>query len=170
MYSADDTANKEIEPNKFVASPVWDYDWAYGQYEKQTKLSVSGSNLDPANPQAWFAKDRAYDDAQDFGDRKYSLQSKLANNADFQAIIKKAWQTNFYDKIQTYYAENGKLDTWYNEIKDSVAMNEARWGIISNRNNMYGTMYGSSGWGSKDTGSTHEAAVNYLKNTKRFLR
>lgn len=165
MYSADDTANKEIEPNKFVASPAWDYDWAYGQYEKQTKLSVSGLHLNPANPQAWFAKDRAYDDAQDFDDRKYSLQSKLANNADFQAIIKKAWQTNFYDKIQTYYAENGKLDTWYNEIKDSVAMNEARWGIISNRNNMYGTMYGSSGWGSKDTGSTHEAAVNYLKNT-----
>lgn len=165
MYSADDTANKEIEPNKFVASPVWDYDWAYGQYEKQTKLSVSGSHLNPANPQAWFAKDRAYDDAQDPNDRKYSLQSKLANNADFQAIIKKAWQTNFYDKIQTYYAENGKLDTWYNEIKDSVAMNEARWGIIENRNNMYGTMYGESGWGSKDTGSTHEAAVNYLKNT-----
>lgn len=152
----------------FVANPVWDYDWAYGQYMKDEKESVTGSGvtspLDTDNPQAWYAKTKKLgDDELD----KYSIQSQLAtNNSDFKSVVRKVWEeTNgFYDKIQTYYATDGQIDTWYNQIKDSVNMNETRWGFIANDPLIKGESgNGSDGWGSKNTGDNHEAAVKYLK-------
>lgn len=152
----------------FVANPVWDYDWAYGQYMKDEKESVTGSGvtspLDTDNPQAWYAKTKKLgDDELD----KYSIQSQLAtNNSDFKSVVRKVWEeTNgFYDKIQTYYATNGQIDTWYSQIKDSVNMNETRWGFIANDPLIKGVSgNGSDGWGSKNTGDNHEAAVKYLK-------
>lgn len=151
----------------FVANPVWDYDWAYGQYEKQTKKDVNGKFLDPVNPKDWFAKSKQIGDNEADGNNKYSIQSQLAtNNSEFKSVVRKVWEeTNgFYDKIQTYYAAGGQIDKWYDQIKDSVNMNETRWGFIASDPLIKGVSNnGTDGWGSKNTGDNHLAAVNYLK-------
>lgn len=152
----------------FVANPVWDYDWAYGQYEKDAKNSVTNSGvsspLDTDNPQAWYAKTKQMGDNQ-IDD--YSIQSQLANNnSAFKSEVRKAWEgtDGFYATIQKYFGDNSQIDTWYTQIKDSVNMNETRWGFIANdplKNGATGN--GSDGWGSNNTGDNHLAAVNYLK-------
>lgn len=147
---------------RFVASPVWDYDWAFGQYESLAKYDVNGIPLDPKDTKNWYAKNKRYDDSSYDTADKYSIQSKLANNLSFQQVIKKVWngtdtQEGFYAKVQKYYGDNSQIDQWYNEIKASVNMNETRWGFIKNNN--------IENWGSSDTGDNHSDAVNYLENT-----
>lgn len=149
---------------RFVASPVWDYDWAFGQYENLAKFDVNGIALDPKNTDIWYAKNKKYDDSSYNTASKYSIQSKLANNSSFQQVIKKVWdgtgpQEGFYAKVQKYYGNNSQIDQWYNEIKASVNMNETRWGFI-----LYNNLKVNGDWGSSDTGATHSAAVNYLEN------
>lgn len=148
--------------SRFVASPVWDYDWAFGQYGKtDAKYDVNNKPLNPKATDAWFAKNKRMDDSSLTSKKEYSIQSKLANNTDFQKVIKKVWdgtdtQEGFYAKAQKYYGENSQLDAWYNLISASVNMNETRWGFIKNNN--------ITDWGSSNTGDTHQAAVNYLEN------
>lgn len=150
---------------RFVASPVWDYDWAFGQYEKTVKLNVNGNNLYPQKIDSWYAKDKSKDDSEDSNNLGYSIQSKLANNSSFQQVIKKVWdgtgsQEGFYAKVKKYYGNDSKIDQWYNKIKDSVNMNETRWGFI-----LYNNLKVNGDWGSSNTGDTHSEAVNYLENT-----
>lgn len=142
---------------RFVASPVWDYDWALGQYKTNdynAKHDVDGNILYTQNAVGWFAKNKAMGDGADT--LKYSLQSRLANNTNFLPVIKKVWTNSFYEEVQKYYEDGGQIDQWYNQISSSVAMNEARWDFISRDL--------ATGWGSKNTGLNHQDAVNYLKN------
>lgn len=145
---------------RFVASPVWDYDWAFGQYKNKVKLDFDGKELDPKSTSDWYAKNKRYDNSE--GDAKYSIQSKLANNSSFQQVIKKVWdgtdtQEGFYAKVQKYYGGNSQLDAWYNKISDSVNMNETRWGFIKDDN--------VEDWGSADNSDTHLGAVNWLESS-----
>lgn len=152
----------------FVANPVWDYDWAYGQYKNETKKGKVGTSEYTLNTEKagtvndgqnyWVAKYKYFDDSKGTNGTNYSIQSQLASqNSDFKAEIRKQWEgTNgFYETIKNYYGNDSKIDKWYNQIKDSVDMNETRWGFI--RSNPIET------WGSTNTGDTHEAAVNYLE-------
>lgn len=145
----------------FVASPVWDYDWALGQ-NSGTKKAKDGSLLYANNAEAWFAKYKAMGDGTQSG--SYSLQSKLATDSNFQTVIKKVWfgknNDGFYNKVQAYYTDGGQLDTWKNQISKSVSMNEERWGFIANNP-------ARSSWGSPDTtgGNGFTGAVNFLKTT-----
>ena len=155
----------------FVANPVWDYDWAYGQYDNaevyKPKKDISDSVLKTANPAAWVAKDKAMDDSKD-SSKGRSIQSQLAGtNEAFKAEIRKQWESNsstgFYKNIKTYYeGENNQLDTWYNAIKASVDMNEERWHFIETN------PLKTAGWGSNNAitsdGSGFDGAVKYLKN------
>lgn len=154
----------------FVANPVWDYDWAYGQYENTTKKGNDGNNQYTLNTKDagssdgtgnyWVAKYKLMDDSKgNNGLTGYSIQSQLASqNPDFKAEIRKQWEgTNgFYAKIKGYYGTNGKIDTWFNLINASVEMNETRWNFIHNDP--------ISSWGSVNTGDNHTAAVTSLNN------
>ncbi len=149
------------ENARFVASPVWDYDWAYGQYmlksdNSNVKYDVSGNALHPESPTSWLAKIKTMDDSSSKSG-KYSIQSKLADTNDsFQSLIKKVWNDSFHSTIKTYYTENGQIDQWYSQISASLSMNDKRWGFVGS--DLIST------WGSKDTGDTYSAAVEYLKN------
>ena len=146
---------------RFVASPVWDYDWAYGQYTLKSdnsniKYAVDGSALHPEDPEKWLAKIKSID-ASESNTGTYSIQSKLADtNSSFQSLIKKVWNDEFYSTIKTYYTDDGQIDQWYDQISASVSMNERRWGFIANDP--------ITSWGSKDTGNLHSVAVEYLKS------
>lgn len=158
----------------FVANPVWDYDWAYGQYEKQVKKDVNGTLLNSADPKAWFAKAKQIGDNEADGNNKYSIQSQLASNSDsFKSVVRKVWEqeNGFYDNIKKYYGDNSQIDAWYNQIKDSVDMNETRWGFIANDPLIKGESgTGRDSWGSKNTGANQADAVNYLENTWTKVR
>lgn len=154
----------------FVANPVWDYDWAYGQYENKVKKDVNDTLLDSADPKAWFAKSKQIGDNEADSNNKYSIQSQLAtNNSDFKSVVRKVWEqeNGFYDNIKKYYGDNSQIDAWYNQIKDSVDMNETRWGFIAS-DPLINISTGS--WGSKNTGANHAEAVYYLENTWTKVR
>lgn len=151
----------------FVASPVWDYDWALGQ-NNGSKKSKSGSDLYSKDATQWFARDKAMGKGDATG--KYSLQSKLATDSNFKTVIKKVWNgknnDGFYAKVQEYYKTGGYLDTWKNQISKSVNMNETRWGFIANN------PLRSGAWGEASTNTTNfngktgfEGAVEFLKGT-----
>ncbi len=165
-YVTLDCTQNDAEGNGavFVANPVWDYDWAYGQYKSTSKEAVTGneSPLVPNDPEKWYAK------AKKIGDNEldeYSIQSQLANNNPyFKTEVRKQWESNsstgFYKNIQNYYAEGGQLDTWKSKIEASINMNETRWGFIAENP--------LSSWGSNNAitsgGSGFDGAVKYLKN------
>lgn len=151
----------------FVASPVWDYDWALGQ-NNGSKKSVTGSDLYSKDATKMFAMDKAMGDGTQSG--SYSLQSKLANDTNFKTVIKKVWfgknNDGFYNKAQEYYTTGGWLDTRRDQIAASVNMNEERWGFIAN-NPLRGFV-----WGYASTNTTNfnnktgfEGAVEFLKGT-----
>lgn len=136
----------------FVANPVWDYDWAYGQYDNSVgkKVDVNGTQLDTKGTNSWVAKNKAMDDSKK-QDKGRSLQSQLAGtNSDFKSVIRKVWEeTNgFYDKIKQYYSSDGQITSWKNKISSSVNMNETRWGFIKDDLILK--------WGSVDTGDTFD--------------
>lgn len=151
----------------FVASPVWDYDWALGQ-NNGSKKSVTGSDLYSKYATKMFAMDKAMGKGDATG--KYSLQSRLATDSNFKTVIKKVWlgknNDGFYNKAQEYYNNGGWLDTWRDQIAASVNMNEERWGFIAN-NPLRGSV-----WGYASTNTTNfnnktgfEGAVEFLKGT-----
>lgn len=151
----------------FVANPVWDYDWAYGQYENTTKKGKVGNSEYILNTKDagkvsdgnnyWVAKYKYFDDSTGTNGTNYSIQSQLASqNSAFKTEIRKQWEgaNGFYTTIQKYYGTNGQINTWYNQIKESVDMNETRWNFIEKDP--------ISSWGSVNTGSDHFNAVKSL--------
>lgn len=151
----------------FVASPVWDYDWALGQ-NNGSKKSVTGSDLYSKDATKMFARDKAMGKGDETG--KYSLQSKLATDSNFKTVIKKVWlgknNDGFYNKAQEYYNNGGWLDTWRDRIAASVNMNEERWGFIAN-NPLRGSAwnYASTNTTSFNNKTGFEGAVEFLKGT-----
>lgn len=146
----------------FVASPVWDYDWALGQ-SQDSKKAKDGRDLSTNNPEAWFAKDKAMGDGTQSG--SYSLQSKLANDTNFKTVIKKVWfgknNDGFYNKAQEYYTDGGWLDTWRDRIAASINMNEERWGFINN-NPAYNNWITQA---DTTNGRGFDGAVDFLKTS-----
>lgn len=146
----------------FVASPVWDYDWALGQ-SQDSKKAKDGRDLSTNNPEAWFAKDKAMGDGTQSG--SYSLQSKLANDTNFKTVIKKVWfgknNDGFYNKAQEYYTDGGWLDTWRDRIAASINMNEERWGFI-NKNPAYNNWITQA---DTTNGRGFDGAVDFLKTS-----
>ena len=144
----------------FVASPVWDYDMALGQ-NSGTKKAMDGSDLTANNAEYWFAKLKAMGKGDDT--KKYSLQSKLATDSNFQKVIKKVWfgknNDGFYDKVKPYYANDGQLDKWLAQVLSSYNMNEARWQFIQNRT--------PGKWSAPDTTNNNgfNGAVDFLKTS-----
>ncbi|HCI60065.1 MAG TPA: hypothetical protein DE313_04560 [Ruminococcus sp.] len=145
----------------FVANPVWDYDMALGQFEKENyKYTKDGKTLSPAKTDAWLAKYKRMDNSESKAPDKYSIQSQLASqNSAFKTEIRNQWEgTNgFYANIQKYIGDNGLIKkTWFDNINASAEMNEARWGFIAN------DLLNKANWGVKNTGANHNEAVNYL--------
>lgn len=145
---------------RFVATPVWDYDMAYGQHANNTfKYAVGNNNaIQLSNPSAWIAKYKRIDNSEYNSPNKYSIQSQLASqNASFKSVIRYVWNNTFYPAINKYYGENSQIDQWKSQISASMAMNETRWGFLSAEP--------LSSWRLADTGDNLDATVTYLETT-----
>ena len=174
------------EDQPLVSKPVWDFDWTMGQYGNPK--DIGSGNLKPDNTKQWFIRDKyIYKNTS-----TKNIIATLCSIESFWATVKNVWKgtssasllstgssslfpisalmgkkasinpigagtTGVYDTITGLYGTTGKIKNEYtNALRSSVAMNEDRYGFISN------TSY--STWGSKDTGSSWTAAVDYLDN------
>lgn len=141
---------------KWQATPIWDYDWAYGGHSG-TKDITSGdeSNNELANTSGWFAKYKKIVQNDNNILNKQNFQAKLANMTDFwNNDVQSVWVGGFYTAAKN--AINA-LDNTYSANSASYAMNEARYGFVAKSPL-------SPDWGSSETGENPEAAKKWLKD------
>lgn len=167
----DGTTSKTTDASdvKWEATPIWDYDWALGGYNKEKSLrenpGTDASNK-PNDKDGWYAKYKCvtrrdvYENGKypDIDTKTYNLQAQLANNSDFwNKNVVNAWNSDFYDSITSVYSDSGYLKSAYDANYNSFDMNEKRYGFInSNPTNVWGTV-------SLDEGKrTPQGAYDYL--------
>lgn len=167
----DGTTSKTTDASdvKWEATPIWDYDWALGGYNKEKSLrenpGTDASNK-PNDKDGWYAKYKCvtrrdvFENGKypDIDTKTYNLQAQLANNSDFwNKNVVNAWNSDFYDSITSVYSNNGYLKSAYEANYNSFDMNEKRYGFInSNPTNDWGTV-------SLDNGKkTPQGAYEYL--------
>lgn len=167
----DGTTSKTTDASdvKWEATPIWDYDWALGGYNKEKSLrenpGTDASNK-PNDKDGWYAKYKCvtrrdvYENGKypDIDTKTYNLQAQLANNSDFwNKNVVNAWNSDFYDSITSVYSDKGYLKSAYDDNYNSFDMNEKRYGFInSNPTNDWGTV-------SLDNGKkTPQGAYEYL--------
>lgn len=155
---------------KWQATPLWDYDWAYGIYTKgnEKPINTSGDKAtqDLTSTEKWFAKYKYITlEGTDSVDNRYNLQAQLCTMTDFwDTNVKGVWNGGFYQSAVSAFGKynsssditSGKIDTVYNSINDSIAMNEARYGFVAN--------CPITDWGSAGSNKTPDAAYSYFKN------
>lgn len=143
---------------KWQATPIWDYDWAFGGHKDQKDYKPNGdsdANNTLDDPSGWFAKYKTILQKDgEKGDYKnsWNFQAQLANNADFWNDVITVWNSGFYTSASTAISD---LSTYYTNNSASYAMNEARYGFVESPQL-------PSDWGSNETGSTPELAKKWL--------
>jgi hypothetical protein len=146
-----------LTPNgKFTASPVWDYDWAWGQYNRSKYIMGGVKNTGEIT--GFYAKVKTIPTEK--GNSKiYDFQAQLCHNDYFWSEVQDYWPT-FYDEASKLLGDSGTIATFSNEISQSVSMNEYRYSFIYN--DLLSEKVGN--WGSKDTGDTQAETTQWLIN------
>ncbi|MGN0476066.1 MAG: starch-binding protein, partial [Ruminococcus sp.] len=173
------------ENDALVSKPVWDFDWTMGQYGNGK--DIGSATLNPDNPEQWFIKNKyIYKNSS-----TKNIIATLCSIESFWDTVKTVWNgfgtstlatgsaqlfpvsalmgkkaslnpvgagtTGVYDAITDLYGDGGLITGDYKTaLESSVTMNEDRYSFISDSS--------YSQWGSKDTGSSWSAAVEYLDN------
>lgn len=149
---------------KWQATPIWDYDWALGGYNKTKDLKTGtfeDASNDPSTTTGWFAKYKAIVRKDSVVDTsKFNFQAQLANMDKFWTDnVKKQWNTDFYSSILEVFGtsntNDGEIYDFFSSNLASFTMNETRYGFISSDL--------TSSWGSVNTGSNPTEAYSYLK-------
>lgn len=145
---------------KWQATPIWDYDWAFGGHKDKKDYKPnddSDANNTLNDSSGWFAKYKTILQKDgEIGDYKssWNFQAQLANNADFWNDVITVWNSGFYTSAKTAISD---LSTYYTNNSASYAMNETRYGFV-NESPL------PTDWGSNDTGNTPEKAKGWLVN------
>lgn len=148
------------ENTKLKACPIWDYDWALGEYtygsKKQINTSGSNATQDLTSTTGWFAKYKYMTHSgEDSVNNQYDFQANLANMSDFwNKDVKYVWNSKMYSAATNVYGT--EISSMYDAVDQSLAMNEARWNFVATNP--------ISSWGSKTTGTTPLATYQYLAN------
>ncbi len=166
---------------RFHAGPVWDYDWTLGQYAKafsdranyNESENVFWNHIDanPSTSGGWYMNSKEIEGDQVNGNYTgtgtLNAQAALCQNPAFWSAVKAEWNESFYHQVDLMATASGITDvselqgtiqTFYNQVKDSTAMDEEVWGLIAS------DPFVTNNWGSTDTGDTHDAAVVWLNN------
>lgn len=145
---------------KWQATPIWDYDWAFGGHKDKKDYNPNGdsdANNTLDNHEGWFAKYKTILQKDgEKGDYKntWNFQAQLANNADFWNDVITVWNSGFYTSASAAISD---LDTYYKNNSASYEMNETRYGFVDSSPL-------PSEWGSNDTGTTPVVAKDWLVN------
>lgn len=153
------------DEGRFHAGPAWDYDWTLGQYSLDNGGKINSSTVHSPtsgtlqNTDGWFINSKKI-----YGASEFNVQAALCQNSAFWSVVKAEWNESFYDAVKAFTTGTvdntsgltGTIAQFYEQVKYSTAMDEAKWHIIEN-NPMVS-------WGSNDTGDTHDAATIFLNN------
>lgn len=158
------------DEGRFHAGPAWDYDWTLGQYQNDNGGKIYSSSVhkdltngDLTNPEGWFINSkRIYNKENSIN--TLNAQAALCQNKAFWSAVKAEWNESFYDAVRAFTtgtASNasgltGIIAEFYEQVRYSTAMDEAKWGIIAADKMV--------DWGSKDTGDSHDVTTVYLNN------
>ena len=146
---------------KWQATPIWDYDWAFGGHTGTKPINNKNSDADVNNNlnvyDGWFTKYKTIlqkDDETGDYTNTWNFQAQLANNSDFWNDVITVWNSGFYTSASAAISD---LDTYYTNNSASYAMNEARYGFVGNS-------YFQTLWGSTYTGSIPKDTKDWLVN------
>lgn len=144
---------------KWQATPIWDYDWAFGGHTGTKPINNKNSDADVNNNlneyDGWFTKYKTIlqkDDETGDYTNTWNFQAQLANNSDFWNDVITVWNSGFYTSASAAISD---LDTYYTNNSASYAMNEARYGFVGNSH--FQTL-----WGSTNTGSNPKDTKDWL--------
>ena len=133
----------------FHFGPIWDFDWAFGGYNKATCTNTSYLQLNDK---------KIYNTTDRNAPSYLTIMGELIKHDDFMEMVAKVWNEEFYPLLQvstgskSAYTDNVmSIQNYGNMVKASANMN-------FNRFKFLGTTY----WGSMYTGSTFTENVNYL--------
>lgn len=142
---------------KWQATPIWDYDWAFGGHGDTKPVynpnndSDVNNNLNEYN--GWFTKYKTIvQNDITILDKTWNFQAQLANNSDFWNDVITVWNSGFYTSASAAISD---LATYYTNNSASYAMNEARYGFVGNSH--FQTL-----WGSTNTGSNPKDTKDWL--------
>ena len=125
----------EPEDNKWKATPVWDYDLAFGNEHNSKKL-INGKYESPSTYDNFFARYKCmtpYSDGPQSVIDKLNFQAKLINNQYiWNNYVKRYWNEKAYLKIANLFDENldGPIEKQYDKIKYDLELNEAHYGFV----------------------------------------
>lgn len=148
----------KAKEGKFYAQPVWDYDWALGNYNQTKNLYGTHSNgsNSPSSTTGYFSRYKAMGDGNQ--NEKYNFQAMLCDNESFWADVQNIWANSAGSKATT---ENTNLAAYMEDIADSITMNDTRWGHIAiNNGNSTSTTWGTT----PSQGTTYSAVSSWLTN------
>ncbi|MBR3975257.1 MAG: CotH kinase family protein [Clostridia bacterium] len=142
---------KDIDSDIFVASPVWDFDFALGN-----SYSAYGTNI--SEPSGWWASGIYY---KTDNDTKYlsTILNALFRHDDFAALASDEWNSEFAPVLNDEYF-NG-IKTWANEISASAVMNAILWDTYKTSD--------ATKVKSEYEKQANGVLVNFMKNRKAFL-
>ena len=148
---------------KLVAAPLWDYDWAAGQYNGKRR-TVSNSEVDVADTSKTYVKNKAVstgDDGRSW--TMYNLQAQLCHQNGFWNVCKSRW-TNKFDPVLKNFLGDGNtlLSSMLPDYRTAAAMNESRWGNLErNYQGAHGANPAADTWGTRST-------ITYQKFSNNF--
>ncbi|MCH5303720.1 MAG: CotH kinase family protein, partial [Ruminococcus sp.] len=156
---------------KFYAQPVWDYDWALGNYSQTKQLYNSGHNQNssnsPSGVSGFFARYKAMGDGTKSD--KFSFQAMLCDNESFWSDVYDIWNkesssTTVSFKEKATEGNTTFLTNYVASIKASLEMNDTRWQHLA-LNNRSGSNTPQE-WGSNpdQQGTSFTTVNNNLKN------
>lgn len=138
---------------QMVAAPLWDYDWAAGQYNGK-KLTVSGE-VDVSDWSKVFVKNKSVKiDSKDTRTQSiYNLQAKLCQQSGFWALCKSRW-TNKFVPVLNNWLGSGKtlLGDKLPEYRTAAYINNLRWGALdTNYAGAHSSDPAAATWGTRST-------------------
>ena len=148
---------------KLVAAPLWDYDWAAGQYNGK-KLTTDGE-VDVADYTKKYVTKKSVkiDDTDTRKQSTPNLQARMTQITEFWNECKSVW-TNKFTPVLRNWLGDGKtlLGTKLPVFRSAAAMNESRW---QNLNNNYTGAHSddpaAGTWGTRST-------ICYKKGSYQF--
>ena len=138
---------------QMVAAPLWDYDWAAGQYNGK-KLTVSGE-VDVSDWSKVFVKNKSVKiDSKDARTQGiYNLQAKLCQQSGFWTLCKSRWTNKFVPALNNWLG-SGKtlLGDKLPEYRTAAYINNLRWGVLdANYARAHSSKPDEETWGTRST-------------------
>ncbi|MGN1419636.1 MAG: CotH kinase family protein [Acutalibacteraceae bacterium] len=113
---------KDAGSDKFVASPVWDFDYSLGKKAKR-------NGIDLTDPTVWYVKSHYLYDDRGFLEKENvsfpTLLTQLCTHDDFMQLVKSEWKNSFEPVLGK--SRTKTMTELYRSLESSAVMDAIRW-------------------------------------------